>query len=254
MSSIPYAGADRQLMLSDDDWDLAGVEGALRRDSVVIVSGVTSERADAIVAEVAERFALGEQLKLQSAFASIFGHRENVGKNFMSVNRRGDYEYVTPHSEGTHSIGMQLASFYGLENTTDGGHTLLFNVNERSAEWPRLRAVKVKMDAGGRPATQTEIVTARVRYGAYLPKDIMGPDDEVLEEIASSLPGRRFFKTLSPIAAGPMVTSGRTVMSYWDNIGSADRDACDGFIGILRDLDLLRLPEQAQDQIGRAHV
>jgi len=57
----------------------------------------------------------------------------------MSVNERNDYQFIPPHSEGNHLMNMQLAAFFCYENSTDGGVTVLLNINETFNEWHKLR-------------------------------------------------------------------------------------------------------------------
>src|ERR1700752_3120411 len=91
----------------------------LRQDMVLLLRNLNSDQADIVMHDVAARLGLRESLELQVGFANFLGHRHNIGKYFMSVNKRGAYQFVTPHSEGSHFIGMQLASFFCYENSTD---------------------------------------------------------------------------------------------------------------------------------------
>lgn len=242
MNSVPLAPGNRLLVLSDPAWDLATIARALRDDSVVLITDVRQDRADLIVSDVAAQFGLGERLQLHATFASVLGQRENVGRNFMTVDRRAEYEFIPAHSEGTLDTGMQFAAFYCQENSTDGGHTLLYNLDENGSGWARLLGVKMKIDLGGQPATQTEIINARVRLGIYIPQDIVKPEDHVLDELPSPWPGRRIYRVLSPSPRGTSQISGRDVPGYWDNIASADHSACEEFIESLQEAGLLRLP------------
>src|SRR5580704_14241300 len=92
----------------------------LRQDCVVVITGVPEEQADVVVREVADRLGLRDRLELQAAFAEVRGHRRNIGQYFMSVNDRGDFQFIVPHSEGSSFADMQIAAFFCYENSTDG--------------------------------------------------------------------------------------------------------------------------------------
>jgi hypothetical protein len=54
-----------------------GGVAALKQDQVVLVQGLDPEQANALMMSVAD------SLKVQAAFASSLGHRENVGQYYM---------------------------------------------------------------------------------------------------------------------------------------------------------------------------
>src|SRR5436190_12786780 len=128
--------SDRLITLDSYQADLvATIREWLRKDAVVLCPQVSETVAGDTVRGVAEALGLGEQLTLQAGFAAFLGHRHRVGDYFMSVNRRGDFQFIPPHSEGTGFQSIQLASFYCFENSTDGGETILMNVRRSGDAW-----------------------------------------------------------------------------------------------------------------------
>jgi len=104
---------DRSRLLTiDGEASAASIAAALRGDLVVLIRNVTSDGAEGLIRDVAEQFDLVERLELQAGFAGFLGHRHPIGEYFMSVNVRGDYEFISPHSEGSGFLGIQLAAFY----------------------------------------------------------------------------------------------------------------------------------------------
>src|SRR5690606_9521241 len=110
------------------DSSAGDIAKALSEDKVVLIQDVNADDADGLMHSVATHLGLTESLEVQSCFASSLGHRENVSRYYMSVNKRKDYEFVPPHSEGSSFTNIQLASRY--ENNTDGGETILMNVDQ----------------------------------------------------------------------------------------------------------------------------
>jgi alpha-ketoglutarate-dependent taurine dioxygenase len=222
--------------------DSASIIAALREDKVVLVRNATAQGADQLISAAAEGLGLRSQLDIQTTFASVQGHRSNVGKHFMSVNKRADYQFIPAHSEGTGLMNMQIASLYCHENTTDGGETVLLHTNSESPAWELLRVRQRKIDLCGKKPSAAEIAAARMMHQIRIPESVLGPDDEILEEQPSPIPGTKLYDTLTRIAPTRSKILGRDVMVYWDNVASTDFDSVAGYCRVLQSSGLLRQP------------
>jgi len=228
------------------DCDFEAVVAAMKSDQAVVIGRVNSRHADTIVSNIAERFGLQDQLELQATFASILGHRENVGKYFMSVNPRGDYRFVLSHSEGHRGSDIQLAAFYCYENSTDGGITILQNVDDESVQWDSLREVVTKIDLCGTILTPAESALAKATQGVDLESALV-EDDEVLRERESPFPGTRLLEVLAKPRKVYSRILGRHVNVYWDNMASTDFDSGHEYLRLLRCCGLLQEPDSGLD-------
>lgn len=218
---------------------------ALKRDQVILVQNLSQGEADTLMYSIAEKFDLGKSLELQAAFAASLGHRENIGKYYMTVNKRDDYQFVAPHSEGGSFTNLQLASFFCEENTTDGGETILMNIDPDCNIWGILRE-QVRRGKASRPLAPAEIKQARTMLRLNMPEDALREDDEILvkkdvNEIFSffevlAKPQRTFSKILD-----------RQCYTYWDSIESIDVDSAKEFSRFLRKNGSLKLPENHID-------
>ena len=213
---------------------------ALRRDQVALVTNTTPAAAEELMAGVCEELGLKDSLELQAAFASSLGHRENIGTYYMSVNKRSHYQFVAPHSEGGSFSNMQLASFFGYENTTDGGETILMNINESCSIWGRLRE-KVRRGRSEKALTEGEIRKIRGIARLNMPSDTLREDDEVLSS-EDVLPGFTAFDVLAKPKKNRSVLLDREMHVYWNSIESIDRDSPDEYERMLRALGLLKTP------------
>lgn len=239
--SVPEDKSRLSILALNGD-DIAPVMTALRADQVVLVRDVSPQAADRIIAAVTEQLGLRSQLDLQTAFASIHGHRSNVGRHFMTVNKRSDYQFIPSHSEGTRMANMQLAALYCYENTTDGGESILMNTYSESPMWDRLRAVTKKVDLGGRRLSPAEIAGAKMMYQISIPDDLLGADDQILRELPSPVPGVKLFEVLEkPVPSHSRILE-RDVHVYWDNVASTDFDSGEEYLALLKATDLLRKP------------
>ncbi|MES2824014.1 MAG: hypothetical protein V4732_10470 [Pseudomonadota bacterium] len=214
---------------------------ALRQDQVVLVQGLIAHEADNLIHDVAHQLDLIESLTLQSAFASSLGHRENIGKYFMSVNKRDDYQFIAPHSEGGSFTNMQLASFYCYENSSDGGETILMNVDQDCKIWSLLRE-KVKRGKSKRDLTPTEIQKIRLMARLNMPEDILRGDDEILNKTEVD-PNFTVYEVLAKPVKTYSKILGKHLYVYWDNIESNDYDSAEEFYRLLKQSNLIKLPE-----------
>jgi hypothetical protein len=222
------------------------VEG-LRQDKVVLISGVAPENADPIVLDIAEKIGLRQQLEMQAAFASIQGHRERCGKYFMSVNSRDSYQFIPPHSEGNRKANMQLAFFYCFENNTDGGETILFNIDSNSPVWDHVRELVKKVDLCGKQLTPAEIAKAKMAYQINLPQDLLSKNDEILREIDSPITGIRLCDVLVKPEKSYSRILEKDLNVYWDNIASIDFSSGAEYFRLLRTLGLLKMDSSGMD-------
>lgn len=234
--------------LKNSKADLDLIVKSLRQDHVVLVQKVEAEQADRVMYEVAEKLALHDGLELQAGFAGLFGHRHKVGKYFMSVNERTDYQFVTPHSEGNSFTGMQLASFFCYENSTDGGETILMNVDDSGSGWKSVREEVKRGKLDNRRLAQHEIVRARGLYQINLPADILRTDDQILHERPTKIPGL----TVVNVLAKPVKTRSRLLDRdlnvFWSGIDSADFDSAAEYERMLRQSGLLKEPPAGLEQ------
>lgn len=215
---------------------------SLREDKVVLIRDVCPEQADKIIRDIAEGFSLIERLELQAGFADFLGHRHKVSQYFMSVNKRLDYHFISPHSEGSNFVGMQLASFYCHENTTDGGETILMNVNSASQSWSSLResARRAKIGQGSLP--KHVIARAKGLYQLQLPNDTLKDGDQILREQKTAIPGLTLLEVLAEPQQIYSQILQKKVYAYWDSIGGVDADSASQFECMLRQAGLLREP------------
>jgi len=225
--------------------DVDRVLDVLRHDNVVLARNLGKDQADNLIHDLADKLALSDALKLQAGFATFRsqgGQRDNIGKYFMSVTPRHDYQFITPHSEGSSFMDMQLASFLCYENTTDGGETILMNVDDASAEWQSLREQTVRIKPGSKTLTGSEIARARGLYRFDPRTAALKDDDKILQERQSFLPGL----TLIDVLAKPQKIYSRILdrrlYVLWDSIGNIDYDALSAYADLLRHYGLLKEP------------
>jgi hypothetical protein len=233
------------------DLDVDIILSSLAEDSVVLIPNVAGDDIDSMIVTVAERLGLRGSLELQAGFAGFLGHRSNIGKYFMTVNNRGDYQFIPPHSEGDSFIGMELAAFFCYENSTDGGETLLMNVDGAGQAWNSLREKKSRGKLGSRSLSPGERSRARALYRLNLPDDLLQSDDQILEEQKSAIPGLMVVDVLAKPTKVRSRILNRELYAYWDSIASIDSHSANQYECLLRQSALLKNPP---DHLRIAHL
>jgi hypothetical protein len=215
---------------------------SLRQDQVVLIQDVGAGKADNIMHDVAQKLGLLDSLQLQAGFADLRGHRYKIGKFFMSVNKRKDYQFVTPHSESTSFANLQIASFHCYENSTDGGETILMNVCDSTDIWQSFRERVNKARVGSRPLARHEIVRARALYQLDLPRDLLRDGDQILQEHHTDIPDLTVVEVLSKPRKSYSCILNEERYVYWDTIEANDFDSASEWARLLRQWGLLKEP------------
>lgn len=225
-----------------DDFKVEDVCTSLQNDSVVIIRNVDKEQADELMLTIAKKFELGDQLKLQSGFATLREIRDNVGKYFMTSNPRTDYQVIPPHCESSRFSDMQLASFYCHENDVIGGETILLHLDPNSPCWEFLKERGVRIKYGDKKLTTNEIAKARAMLSIDPEKDVLLESDIVLEE--HSIPGTdaKFYDALAQARKSYSKILSKDVHTYWANMAGVDFDAFDEYLRLLKQWGLFRYP------------
>ena len=229
--------------------ELDPVAAAITADSVVLVPTVSPDEVDDFMYRIADSLGLNNTLKLHAGFANFLGHRHRIGKYFMSVNRRADYQFITPHSEGTRFAGIQLAAFYCCENSTDGGETILMNVDDESSEWSIIRDRVLRGCLQNGPLSRGDNARARSLHQLNLPADLLKNDDRILRECPTNIPSLKVLEVLARPEKLYSRILDRCLNVYWDSIDSADFDSAREWMRLLRKWGLLKKPPGQFDVI-----
>lgn len=230
------------------------VVAALRQDNVALVRRAGPSSADDILELVTLSLDLHDQLVLQAAYASSLGHRSNVGKYFMTVTERGHYRFVPSHSEGYRRVNMQLAAFYCYENSTDGGVTILQNVDSDSGAWSAMYEVITKVDLGVKRLSAPDVAHLKLNYNLNPSEDIVQNDDIVLSERACDISGVKCFNVLSRVRKSSSSILKKDLNVYWDNVGSTDRQSSSEYARLLESCGLLKRPNDETSGVDLDHA
>ena len=214
----------------------------LQQDKVVKLSGLSSKQADAAIYDLAVHLGLESDLEMHAGLADLFGHRKKLSKYYMTVNKRRDFQCITPHSEGASFQNIQLVSFYCHENSTDGGTTVLMNINEDTQDWYQLKEVSLRAKLPNRKLSTAELSEIKMRYQVELPRDQLQDTDHVLSAKPTHIPGLEICDVLAKPRKTFSTVLGRDVFAYWSSISRFDSNSIVSFRGVLKDAGLYKTP------------
>jgi len=235
---------DKLVRVSFNCWNQKDqIVDALRNDKVALVSGVSIDQADALMLRLADEFELKDELELQAGFASLKGHRSKLSKWFMTANQRRHYQCLPPHCEGNSFTNIQMAAFYCYENTTDGGETILLNVDHASPVWANLRERVQRGVLSGGSLTAGEIARVKMQYNLKLPEDVLRDGEEIIEEMATAIPNLKVVEVLSRPQKTYSKILGQELNAFWSSIENADVDSAREYEKFLRHKKLFKESE-----------
>lgn len=242
--------SNHMIAVNNSDATSEKIAEILSKDKVALIQGATPEDADRLIFGIASEFKLTEELETQAGFASIHGHRRNVGKYFMSVNERGEYNFIPPHSEGNRGMNMQLSSFYCYENNTDGGETILWGMGDDEDVWSEMKEFKYKVKTARNNLTKTEIAILKMTCEVDWPKDVVKEGDEVVFLMDTPVADVFRYVVLEPARKSYSKILGADRFVCWDTVGNVDRDIAKEFVKALQKVGLFKAPHGLDDFSG----
>jgi hypothetical protein len=247
LTGLDGLDSEHLVALQASEADFGTIARILSKDQVVLIQGASPADADRLIFGIAAEFDLGEELEIQAGFAAIHGHRRNSGKYFMTVNERGQYNFIPPHSEGNSGMNMQLSSFYCHENSTDGGETILWGSSDDEHVWREMKEFKYKVKTDRQDLTRMEIATLRMTREVVWPRDAVKAGDEILHLVDEPVTGVDRYGVLQPARKSRSRILGSDRFVCWDTIGNVDRDIAKEFVKALRKADLFKAPPGTGD-------
>jgi hypothetical protein len=247
LTGLDAQDSEHMVVLHASEANLGRIVKILSKDQVVLIQGASPVDADRLIFGIAAEFDLSEELEIQAGFAAIHGHRQNLGKYFMTVNERGDYNFIPPHSEGNSGMNMQLSSFYCHENTTDGGETILWGSSNDNDVWRAMKEFKYKVKTDRRELSRAEIATLKMTCEVEWPTDTVKASDEVLYLVDVPVTDVNRYGVLQPARKSHSKILGLERFVCWDTIGNVDRDIAKEFVKALRRAGLFKAPLGTED-------
>lgn len=235
--------SEHMVVINASDVEFEKITEILAQDKVVLIQGASPAEADRLIYGIAEELKLGEELEVQAGFAAIHNHRENVGKYFMTVNERGGYHFIPPHSEGNSAMDMQISAFYCFENTTDGGETILWGLSDDEEIWRGMKEFKYKIKTERSELSKTEIATLKMRCEVNWPNDMVKEGDEIVYLMDEPVKDVYRYVVLQPAKKNYSRILGADRFVFWDTIANVDRDISAEFVKAIKQVGLFRAPD-----------
>ena len=154
------------------------------RNQLALVRGVEFRVACALFGDLVDHYGLRDSYEVQMRYVvNTMAAREAVDDVAVTVNRRGPYQMIQPHSEGDTTSPLELFGLYCERNATSGGESIFGLVNQ-AADHSKLRAKeKAVLDKGLSPAERNKL-----RRNHLDAKDVIVSDDSLCRVLVSDQP------------------------------------------------------------------
>jgi hypothetical protein len=193
--------------------DPVALRQAVARNQLALVRGVEFRAACALFGELVDHYDLRDSYDVQMQYVvNMMAAREAVEGVAVTVNRRGPYQMVQPHSEGDTTAPLELFGLYCEQDAASGGESVFGLVNQ-AADHSKLRAKeKAVLDRGLSPAELNKL-----RRNHLDAKAVIVSDDAVSRVLVESPHGDIVVRQM-PVTRSLSPVSGEPLMTYWDNV------------------------------------
>lgn len=237
------------VVLEGEAADLASIKDGLARNRLVLIRQMPFERAGALFGELVDAYDLRDSYEIQMQYVvELMAARDAVDNVAVTVNKRGPFEIVQPHSEGDTTAPIELFGLHCIQNAASGGENVLSLINQ-SADHSRLRAKeKAIVDRG--MSTQER---NKLRSSHLDAKDVLSDAPPGCRVLAESAHGSVIVRPV-PLTPGRSVVSDSTLVTYWDNVTVHDHAFHKFNYELLRDLGILHTRAGQSDYTAYMHV
>jgi alpha-ketoglutarate-dependent taurine dioxygenase len=208
---------------------------ALREDKLVLIKHLSQAAAGDLFAGIVDYFGLRNSYDVQMKFVvHMLEDRAPVDDIAVTVNDRGPYQIIQPHSEGDSTSPLELIALYCHHNAEHGGENVFSLVNQ-AADHSALRA-KEKYVVG------KDVSAQDLQLIRQLHRDVAGLLDEEPEHsrVLYETETGKVVVTPRHLTLQRSVVNDRDVVTYWDNVTVHDHAFHEHQYALLSHLRMLR--------------
>lgn len=201
------------LTFENSEIDLGQIQKGLEHNQLALIRSTSFEDAGALFGDLVDHYDLRDSYDLQMQLVvEMMEAREGIDDVAVTVNDRGPFQMIQPHSEGDSTSQLDLFGLYCVQNTSTGGENVL-SLIDQSADHSRLRA-KEKAVVGQQ---LSDFDIHKLRENHLDATDVLSslpPESRVLWE---SPKGSVVVRPV-PLSPSKSVLSGEDLFTYWDNV------------------------------------
>ena len=204
---------DSLIVLESNTIDISKITEALANDKLVLLRSFSFEKSTALFNQLVDHYGLRDSYDIQMQFViQMMSDRTGIEDVAVTVNSRGPFEVIQPHSEGHSTSQLDLFGLFCKQNANSGGQNILSLINQ-SADYSKLVA-KEKVITG-QNLSQTDINELRsTHFDAKIVASDNRPTDKVLYETEK---GKVVVRN-NPIKPSKSIINNQDIYTYWDNV------------------------------------
>jgi hypothetical protein len=131
-------------LVTPDSFDIQLITQALANNKLLLYRGMSVDSASEIFGELVDFYDLRESYDIQmQLIVYMMKGRESVDEVAVTVNERGPFEIIQPHSEGDSSSPLDLFGLHCSKNAEIGGENILSLINQDADHTSLLAKEKV---------------------------------------------------------------------------------------------------------------
>ncbi|WP_282081309.1 TauD/TfdA family dioxygenase [Aquimarina algiphila] len=193
--------------------NISEIKDSIEQNKLVLIRSMPFDNSSSIFGELVDEYGLRSSYDIQMQLVPhMIDYRKPIDEVAVTVNERGPFQIIQPHSEGYSGSPLELFGLHCTQNSITGGENILSLINQK-ADYSKLLA-KEKVIIG-KDLSAKDINT--LRRGHLDAKEILPSCNSVCRVLKETQQGSVVVKT-APVKAMKSPISGETLFTYWDNI------------------------------------
>ncbi len=229
--------------------DVAQIKELLSENKLILISSLSFENSTIFFRKLVDHFGLADSYAVQMQFVvHMMEGRKPKDDVAVTVNERGPFQIIQPHSEGDSTSPLEFFGLYCKKNSNSGGENILSLINQ-SADHSKLTA-KEKVIVG---ENLSDDDINRIRGHHLDAKEVISNCLSTDKILNAEKKGKLVVRKV-PIKASRSVISKRDLYTYWDNVTVHDHAFHKHQYELLKKLNILNQSSENSDYKNYMHV
>ena len=222
------------LIFESDSINAEKIIEALIKNKLILIRSFSFEKSTSLYKELVDHFDLRDSYDIQMQFVvNMMMDRSGVDDVAVTVNNRGPFQIIQPHSEGDSTSQLDLFGLYCKTNSESGGENILSLINQ-SADHSKLK-MKEKVIVGEN-LSEADINELRSRHMDA--KEVVSHSSDTNKVLYENPNGKVVVRNV-PIKPYRSVINNEELYTYWDNITVHDHAFHKHHYQLLKKLEIL---------------
>lgn len=229
--------------------DVNQINEALSKNKLVLIRSLSFENSTIFFRKLVDHFGLSDSYAVQMQFVvHMMESRKPKDDVAVTVNERGPFQIIQPHSEGDSTSPLELFGLYCKKNSKSGGENILSLISQ-SADHSKLIA-KEKAVVGENLSNDD---INRIRGHHLDAKEVISNCLSTDRVLNVEQKGKLVVRNV-PIKASKSIISKEDLYTYWDNVTVHDHAFHEHHYELVKKLNILNKSSENADYKTYMHV